>query len=139
MHECMAQGVRFALDDFGTGYSSLAYLKTLPVAAVKIDRSFVGGLGADRTDAGTAGGRRILQGIVDLIAGYGLEAVAEGIETDAQADELLAAGCTLGQGYGILPPVDLGTLLDWLQRRPGPVSRRRRARRSAAGAGSAVR
>ena len=112
MRACTALGAGFALDDFGTGYSSLAYLKTLPVAVVKIDRSFVAGLDVNEGD------RRIVQGIVELVGGYGLQAVAEGVETAAQARELLAAGCTLAQGYGILPPVAEPQLLDWLNRPP---------------------
>jgi diguanylate cyclase (GGDEF)-like protein/PAS domain S-box-containing protein len=109
MRACTALGAGFALDDFGTGYSSLAYLKTLPVAVVKIDRSFVAGL------VDSEGDRRIMQGIVELVGGCGLQAVAEGVETPAQARAVLAAGCTLGQGYGILPPVPEAQLLDWLR------------------------
>ena len=115
MRACTALGAAFALDDFGTGYSSLAYLKTLPAAVVKIDRSFVAHLADSPSD------RRIVQGIIELVGGCSLEAVAEGVETQAQARELLAAGCTLGQGYGILPPVPEAQLIDWLRQPPRPV------------------
>jgi diguanylate cyclase (GGDEF)-like protein/PAS domain S-box-containing protein len=114
MQACRALGVGFALDDFGTGYSSLAYLKTLPATAVKIDRSFVAHL------PGSVSDRRIVQGIVEMVGGCGLEAVGEGVETVEQARELLAAGCRLGQGYGILPPVPEARLLQWLRQAPQP-------------------
>lgn len=116
MRRCRAIGVGFALDDFGTGYSSLAYLKTLPLTTAKIDRSFV----AQLHMADNEGDRRILQGIVALVGGCGLDAVGEGIETAAHARALLAVGCTLGQGFGILPPVPLPTLLRWLAQPPVP-------------------
>lgn len=118
MRGCTELGARFALDDFGTGYSSLAYLKTLPAAAVKIDRSFVAGLGHGTGHDGPQGDRRIVQGIVELACGYGMATIGEGVETEAQARELLAAGCELGQGYGILPPVEEEDLHDWLRRPP---------------------
>jgi EAL domain-containing protein (putative c-di-GMP-specific phosphodiesterase class I) len=86
-------GVSFAIDDFGTGYSSLSYLHRLPVDAVKIDRSFVGLLGQQNSDAA----------LVDVIIGMGhrlgLRVVAEGIESEAQAFYLDAHGCEIGQGY----------------------------------------
>jgi diguanylate cyclase (GGDEF)-like protein/PAS domain S-box-containing protein len=114
MRACNALGTSFALDDFGTGYSSLAYLKTLPVSVVKIDRSFVFGLASGQGSEGRPGDRRIVQGIVELVGGYGLTAVGEGVETAAQARELLAAGCTLGQGYGICRPVEAEGFVAWL-------------------------
>lgn len=115
MRACTALGARFALDDFGTGYSSLAYLKTLPAAVVKIDRSFVASLADSPSD------RRIVQGIVEMVGGCGLQVLAEGVETVAQARELLAASCSVGQGYGILRPAPEPQLLDWLRRPPQPV------------------
>jgi EAL domain-containing protein (putative c-di-GMP-specific phosphodiesterase class I) len=117
MHDCGALGVGFALDDFGTGYSSLAYLKSLPAKAVKIDRSFVAQLADSDND------RRIVQGIVALVGGCGMTAVAEGIETWAQAHALVAAGCALGQGYAIAPPVPEAQWLDWLRQPPRPLPR----------------
>ena len=79
-------GVAIVLDDFGTGYSSLGHLRDLPLSAVKVDRSFV-------ADAA------IVAAIVSLAAALGLEAVAEGVETPAQAETLRALGCPLAQGY----------------------------------------
>ncbi len=84
-------GVGVALDDFGTGYSSLGRLRATPVDAVKIDRSFVAGLGN--------GGTAIVAAIISLAAALGLEAVAEGVENEAQAALLRTLGCPLAQGY----------------------------------------
>ncbi|HEX7094377.1 MAG TPA: EAL domain-containing protein [Acidimicrobiales bacterium] len=86
-------GVHLAIDDFGTGYSSLAYLRRFPVEALKIDRSFVAGLGENDEDT------TIVRAIVDLAHALGLFAVAEGVETEAQRDELERIGCELAQGW----------------------------------------
>ena len=93
-----AQGVRLVLDDFGTGYSSLSYLKHLPLDTIKIDRSFVAGI-EEKAD------RSIVQAVVALAHGLGIGVVAEGIETERQAERLLALGCDLGQGYLFSRPV----------------------------------
>jgi EAL domain-containing protein (putative c-di-GMP-specific phosphodiesterase class I) len=95
LHALARTGVGIVLDDFGTGYSSLGHLRELPLTAVKIDRSFVAGL-----EQGTA----TVSGIASLAAALGLEAVAEGVETRAQADALRAVGCPLAQGFLFGPP-----------------------------------
>ena len=88
-----ASGVRIALDDFGTGYSSLAWLQRLPTDIVKIDRAFVEGLGSQPFE------RSMADIIITLGKRLGLHAVAEGIETAAQAKILRENGCDFGQGY----------------------------------------
>jgi diguanylate cyclase (GGDEF)-like protein len=101
-------GLRLAIDDFGTGYSSLAYLRNLPVHAIKIDRSFVMGMSEDASDA------TIVRSTIDLAHNLGLEVVAEGVESQEVWDALRAEGCSLAQGYFIAkpaPPADLATLL----------------------------
>jgi EAL domain-containing protein (putative c-di-GMP-specific phosphodiesterase class I) len=90
LRELHAAGVGVVLDDFGTGYSSLGRLRDLPLSAVKIDRSFVAGL-----QHGTA----TVAAMTALAAALDLTAVAEGVETEAQADALRALGCPLAQGY----------------------------------------
>jgi diguanylate cyclase (GGDEF)-like protein len=96
-----ALGVELAIDDFGTGFSSLTQLVRLPLDAVKIDRSFV--IGADGDPRAFA----VIRGILGMAAALGLNVVAEGIETPAQAAMLESLGCPTGQGYLWSPPVDL--------------------------------
>ncbi len=86
-------GVLVAIDDFGTGYSSLAYLRRLPVDTVKIDRSFIGDLAL----GGSA--TTLVASIVELARSLGLDVVAEGVETDQQAQLLRELNCTYAQGY----------------------------------------
>jgi len=88
-----ALGVHLALDDFGTGYSSLTYLRRFPVAALKIDRSFVAGIGQDREDEAIVGM------ILNLSRTLGLRVVAEGVETAGQRDQLRRWGCPFMQGF----------------------------------------
>ncbi len=92
-------GVRLVLDDFGMGYSSLAYLTRLPLDAVKVDRSFVDGLGTDGRDTA------ITDAIIAMSRALSLEVIAEGVESQAQADTLLALGCRLAQGYHFARPM----------------------------------
>jgi predicted signal transduction protein with EAL and GGDEF domain len=92
-------GVRFAIDDFGTGYSSLAYLKKLPVASIKIDKSFVLNMEKDRDDS------IIVRSIVDLGHNLGLQVVAEGVETLESEEMLRVFQCDIGQGYYYSRPI----------------------------------
>src|SRR4249919_273691 len=96
-------GIGAALDDFGTGYSSLSYLHTFPLRIVKIDRSFVARLG----EAGNDNSEAVVGSILALASALGVEALAEGIETDAQRATLQAMGCRFGQGYLLGRPAPL--------------------------------
>ena len=102
------KGFKLFIDDFGTGYSSLAYLKTLPVDAIKIDKSFVDDL---VTDAGAA---RIVRTIIDLAHDMGFKVVAEGVENEETLNRLVALGCDEAQGYFIARPFPSGELSAWL-------------------------
>jgi diguanylate cyclase (GGDEF)-like protein len=110
-------GIAISLDDFGTGFSSLQHLRRLPLAEVKIDRSFVLGMAADRGDAA------IVRSVIDLTEALGLRAVAEGVEDERTWRLLAAAGCHAAQGWFHARPMPAADLADWLARyrplRPG--------------------
>ncbi|MEH3087013.1 MAG: EAL domain-containing protein [Xylophilus ampelinus] len=93
LHALAAIGVRMAIDDFGTGYSSLAYLKKFPIQKLKIDRSFVDGLPDDASD------QALVSAMVSMGRALDFAIVAEGVETEAQRDSLIALGCGQYQGY----------------------------------------
>jgi EAL domain-containing protein (putative c-di-GMP-specific phosphodiesterase class I) len=115
-------GVTLAIDDFGTGYSVLSHLKSLPVDVLKIDRSFVTDLGYNPDDLA------IVRAIIALAEAFGLQIVAEGVETEAAALTLLRHGCHRAQGFLLSPPLsgaELGALLT-----KGSVSARFSATRS---------
>jgi Amt family ammonium transporter len=101
LKELKKLGVDIALDDFGTGYSSLSYLSRLPFDTIKIDRSFVNGLGTN--DNAPA----IIRSIIDLGAGLGMTVVAEGVETPEIAERLVRAGCDELQGFLLGKPLPL--------------------------------
>ena len=95
-------GVQVAIDDFGTGYSALTYLKSLPVDALKIDKEFVRDLGTDAAYSDLA----ILKQVVALADAFGLDVIAEGVETAAAARALLDLGCYRAQGFLLSRPLD---------------------------------
>jgi diguanylate cyclase (GGDEF)-like protein/PAS domain S-box-containing protein len=110
-----ALGVKLSIDDFGTGYSSLAYLRQLPVDELKIDRSFVGG------EDSTAESQALVHTIVRLAQDFGLDTVAEGIETDSQRVRLREAGCRMAQGFFFARPVDTHHLRQVIAAHPRPA------------------
>jgi diguanylate cyclase (GGDEF)-like protein/PAS domain S-box-containing protein len=99
-----ALGVRIAIDDFGTGYSSLAYLRRFPIDVLKLDRSFISGLEQDRSSAAMA------EVFVKLGHILGIETVAEGVETMAEAEMLRDLDCEQAQGFLFSRPVDAATI-----------------------------
>jgi diguanylate cyclase (GGDEF)-like protein len=107
--ELSAIGVRLSIDDFGTGYSSLGYLTALPLAELKIDRSFVGRMTDSATDMA------IVQTILDLGANLDLSVVAEGIESNETREMLEQLGCTLAQGYEFGSPMSAGRLTAFMR------------------------
>ena len=111
MRELAALGVRFSIDDFGTGYSSLAYLTSMPLYELKIDKSFIDDTPHD------ASGTAIVQAILGMAGHLGLRVVAEGVETQQQADFLIAHGCDGLQGYLYARPMPLDDFMRWLRQR----------------------
>ncbi|ODP39399.1 putative bifunctional diguanylate cyclase/phosphodiesterase [Sphingomonas turrisvirgatae] len=112
-----ADGASIAIDDFGTGYSNLARLRDLPVDRVKVDRSLIEHVAVE------AEARTIAQAVIGLIHGLGCEAVAEGIETQAQLDVLRVIGCDVLQGFAIAPPMAEADFLAWARSAPGEAIR----------------
>jgi len=109
LHALREMGVSLAIDDFGTGYSSLAYLQRLPVQELKIDRSFVMGLGEDN------GSIPIVRAAVDLGKALDLTVVAEGVETEVAAAILRNVGCQFGQGFYFARAMPEKNLVAWLR------------------------
>jgi len=110
LDELKTAGFRLAIDDFGTGYSSLSYLHKVEADTLKIDQSFVRQLG------GSAALSTIVDAIVSMGQALGMTIVAEGVETEAQADYLAARGCTLAQGWLFGKPMPFDQYLAWLDR-----------------------
>ena len=102
-------GIRIALDDFGTGYSSLAYIRRLPLDAIKIDRSFARDISSDRQ------GQDVIRAIIQLARALNLAVVTEGVETESQALRLTGCGCSVLQGYLFGRPMPLHALMQVLE------------------------
>jgi diguanylate cyclase (GGDEF)-like protein/PAS domain S-box-containing protein len=122
LEEIHRLGVEIGLDDFGTGYSSLVYLRHFPVQVLKLDRHFVAGLRCNRDDTAIVGAA------IDLAHSLGLVAIAEGVETAAQCQDLIGLGCDLFQGFYWSPPVDAARVTALLEggrlvptTGPGPI------------------
>ena len=113
--------MHLALDDFGTGYSSLLYLQGLPIDRLKVDRSFVAGLGSPDQDP------TIIATVVDLAHKLGLRVVAEGVETEAELQAIRAMGCDEAQGFLLARPAPAHT---FTVGRPGPRHGRHPTERS---------
>jgi diguanylate cyclase len=113
-------GVQVSIDDFGTGYSSMAYLKSLPVHELKVDRSFVAQMTSNSRDA------VIVRSTVDLGRNLGLRVVAEGVEDQTTLQELDALGCDAVQGYHVSRPVPPDELITWLQQQQAATPDRQR-------------
>lgn len=116
MTRCREIGVSFALDDFGTGYSSLTYLKRLPAAELKIDRTFVRDMLEDPDDLA------ILQGVLSLATAFHREVIAEGVERESQGELLLKLGCERAQGYAIARPMPAEQIATWARNWRPPAS-----------------
>jgi EAL domain-containing protein (putative c-di-GMP-specific phosphodiesterase class I) len=116
MRRIAGMGVSLSVDDFGTGYSSLAYLKRLPIDRLKIDRSFVQDLPADREAAA------ICQSIIALAHSLQLRTVGEGVETAAQREWLRAQGCDEIQGYLVGHPAPFAEIMDALSGTDGTAA-----------------
>ncbi|MCU1394401.1 MAG: diguanylate cyclase/phosphodiesterase with and sensor(s) [Ilumatobacteraceae bacterium] len=109
LEELRALGIAVAIDDFGTGYSNLDLLRRLPVDFLKIDQSFVAGLGVEPSDM------QLVRMILGLSSELGITVIAEGVETELQASELVRLGCTIAQGYLYSRPLTFDDAMERLR------------------------
>lgn len=107
LNRLIQMGMQISIDDFGTGYSSLTHLAELAATTLKIDKSFVQQMGVSEY------GDELVTVIIRLASRFGYKIIAEGVETQAQRDQLLALGCPLGQGYLFARPMPLADALVW--------------------------
>lgn len=117
LHAVRALGVHLAIDDFGTGYSSLSYLRQFPIETIKIDRSFVKSVADGPEDSALA------RAVIKLADTLGMKTIAEGVETQVQAEQLALLGCQIGQGFlfaGSMAPQQLENLMN-LHAAPSPA------------------
>ncbi len=108
LHHLRGLGIEVDIDDFGTGYSNLSYLVRLPISTLKIDRSFVSSIKEKGANA------EIVKTIISLARNLGLKVVAEGIETESQAEALMSFGCERGQGYLFSKPLPISELIEMI-------------------------
>jgi EAL domain-containing protein (putative c-di-GMP-specific phosphodiesterase class I) len=104
-----ALGVRLAIDDFGTGYSSLAYVRQFPIDVLKIDQSFVSGIGE------TAAAGALVHSLVELGKALGIRTIAEGVETEAQRQTLISENTDEAQGFYFARPMDFVSVIALLR------------------------
>ncbi|HCL63780.1 MAG TPA: hypothetical protein DIC56_02810 [Rhizobium sp.] len=119
LEELRGRGIRISLDDFGTGYAALTHLRRFPVDEIKIDRSFLEDLTSDN------GNSAIVKAMINLGKNLGIEVVAEGIETLAQALVLRSWGCEIGQGYYFDKPIPADQIPATVRRHNSPTERKR--------------
>lgn len=117
LHGLHEAGIALYIDDFGTGYSSLSYLQKLPVQYIKIDQSFVRDMSINKDSS------MIVRSTIDLVRDLGRKTVAEGVETQADWDQLAAFGCDMAQGYFIARPMPAEDFPRWVAQFRPPVSK----------------
>ena len=109
LDELKGLGVHLSIDDFGVGYSSLSYLNRLPADDLKLDRSFLAGIGENTKDTAIVGT------VVGLAYTLGMKVIAEGVESGDQAEQLKEVGCDLAQGYHFAKPLPMPALLEYFR------------------------
>ncbi|MEO8287927.1 MAG: PAS domain S-box protein [Chloroflexota bacterium] len=119
LHELKAEGIQIAIDDFGTGYSALSYLKHYPIDSLKLDRSFISGLGNNLEDTA------IIHAVIAFARTLNLKVIAEGIETAEQLAQLRELGCSWGQGYYFARPLTSPAAYEYLTAPPAIVEVRK--------------